>query len=362
MTTTTTTGAARVNAPIRLPGDVAELLTTFDLTLPSLLTTSNPKLAKTERAGIARSVIHHALPSRGLARAINPATVATTAPRGYVPALRDLAERTGTVDVAMRHNGCMHATAGCVSACLAGSGHAALSVSVTAARGRRTLAMVADPITYARAMVFAIAAETARAIRDGLPLAVRLCGTDETPWFARTFPVFSADAVAIRRRFGVDVATGDRLNVAETFEPMGDRIRLYEYLKAGVDAPDGLRAWIAAGWSDVTASFAADRATACADAVAALRAGFRVALPVALRRSDPLPGRVVITPTGRQAVAVRAVDGDSTDARFMDPAGVAVVLREKRARGADRVTADRFILPDAPVVHLADGTVEFIPD
>jgi hypothetical protein len=361
MPTTTTTGAARANAPIRLPGDVAGLLATFDLTLPGLLTTSNPKLAKTERAGIARSVIHHALPSRGLARAINPATVATTAPRGYVPALRALAERTGMVGAALRHNGCMHATAGCIAGCLAGAGHGGLSVSVTAARGRRTLAMVADPITYARAMVYAIAAETARAIRDGLPLAVRLNGTDEAPWFARTFPVTDADAVAIRRRFGVDVATGDRLNIAETFEPMGDRVRLYEYLKAGVDAPDGLRAWMAAGWSDVTASFAADRATACSDAVAALIAGFRVALPVALRRSDPLPGRVLITPTGGKTAAVSVVDGDATDARFDDPAGVAVVLREKRARGADRESKDRFILPNAPLVRLADGVVQFLP-
>jgi hypothetical protein len=222
--------------------------------------------------------------------------------------------------------------------------------------------MIADPTTYARAMLYAIAAETARAIRDGLPLAVRLNGTDETPWFARTFPVSSADAVAIRRRFGVDVATGDRLNVAETFQPMGDRVRFYEYVKAGVDAPDGLRAWIAAGWSDITASFAADRATACADAVAALLAGFRVALPVALRKSDPLPGRVLITPTGGQTVAVQTVDGDATDARFQDPGAVAVVLREKHARGADRVATERFILPDAPLIRLADGIVQFLPN
>jgi len=356
MTTTTTTGAARANAPVRLPNDVAGLLATFDLTLSGLLTTSNPKLAKTERAGIACSAIHHALPYRALARAVNPATVATTAPRGYVPALRSLAERTGTLDAALRHNGCPYATAGCAAACLAGAGHGGLSVKVTAARGRRTLAMVADPLTYARAMVWAIAAETARAIRQGLPFAVRLNGTDESPWFARTFPVSVSDAVAIRRRFGVDVATGERLNVAETFQPMGDRVRFYEYLKANVDAPDGLNAWRAAGF-DVTASFAADRATACRDAVAAARAGFRVAFPVALQR-DARPLRsVVVETTDGARVSLYAVDGDATDARFAEPGGVAVVLREKRARGADRRVVERFILPDSPAVELADGRV-----
>lgn len=355
-TTTTATGAGRVNAPVRLPGDVAGLLATFDLTLSGLLTTSNPKLVKTERAGIARSAIHHALPHRALARAVNPETVATTAPRGYVPELRALAERTGTVDAAFRHNGCRYATPGCAEACLAGSGHAALSVKVTAARGRRTLAMVADPVTYARAMVWAVAAETARAIRHALPFAVRLNGTDESPWFARTFPVSVADAVAIRRRFGVDVATGERLNVAETFQPMGDRVRFYEYLKASVDAPDGLNAWRAAGW-DVTASFAADRATACRDAVAAARAGFRVAFPVALPPGAAPLRSVVVETTAGDRVTLPAVDGDATDARFAEPGNVAVVLREKRARGADRRVVERFILPDAPTVDLADGRV-----
>jgi len=355
--TTTTTGANRANAPVRLPGDVAGMLETFALTLPAILTTSSSKAMKTTAAGVARNAMHYALPSTALRRAIDPRTVATTAPRGFIADLADLADRTGTTDLARRHNGCMHATAGCNAACLAGSGHGGLHVAVTAARGRRTLAMIADPVTYARAMMYAVAAELQRASRDAMALAMRTCGTDETPWFARTFLVTAADAVAIRRRFGVDVETGERLNLAETFAPMGERLRLYEYLKAPVDAPDGLRAWIAAGWHDVTASFAADRSTACGDAVAAVRAGFRVALPVAMAR-DAAPFRSVTIETDRgDVVTLPAVNGDATDARYLDAPAVAVILREKRARGSDRTAAQRFILPDASTVRLADGMV-----
>lgn len=356
MNTAPNTGAARANGPLNLPADVAGLLQTYRLALADLLTTSNPKLAKT--AG-ARSVIHHALPHRALARAINPATVAPTAPRGFIADLYALALETGTAMIAARHNGCQHATPGCAAACLAGAGHGGLSVDVAACRGRRTLAMIADPTTYARAILWALCRELATARRDGLPLAFRLCGTDETPWFRRSFPVSIADAVAIRRRFGVDVQTGDTVTIADALAPNPDAIQ-YEYLKAPADAPDGLRAWSAAG-VDVTASFAADRATACADAIAAVRAGFRLAVPVAVRKTDPLPSRVLIS-HGGATLALPTVDGDTSDARWRDPSACAVLLREKRARGADRTAADRFILPDAPLIRLADGAVQLLRD
>ncbi|MGA0179288.1 MAG: GP88 family protein, partial [Burkholderiaceae bacterium] len=193
-------------APLNLPADVAGLLATFRLTLADVLTETNPKLAKTTAA---HSVIHHALPHRALARAIDPANADPVAPRAYVETLHRLAIETGTVDAARRHNGCTHATAGCAAACLNGAGHGGLSVSVTGARGRRTLAMIADPVTYGRAMLYALARQLQRARRDGLPLAYRLCGTDETPWFARSFPVSVADHETIRRRFGVWVAVGE---------------------------------------------------------------------------------------------------------------------------------------------------------
>lgn len=352
-------GAARYNAPHRLPDDVAALLAAFDLHLGGILTTSSAKAAHTTAAGVARSAMHYALPHRALARAIDPRNVdAPTAPRAYIASLHALANAYALSERAAAYNACLYATPGCAAACLHQAGHGGLSVDVVAARGRRSLAMLADPITYARAVAYAVAAQLQRAARKGMPLALRMNGTTEAPWFAQRLPLSATDAARIRRRYGVDVETGDALTLAEAFAADRERgaLVLYEYLKAPVDAPDGLRAWSAAGW-DVTASFAADRSTAVRDAVAAVRAGFRVAFPVALQRGAA-PLRSVTLETDRgDVVTLPAVDGDATDARYADAPGAAVILREKRARGADRAVADRFILPDAPRVALSDGAV-----
>lgn len=351
MQTMQTITSPRNNAPLHLPGDVAAMLETFDLTLASILTESNPKLAKT--TGVA-SVIHHALPSRALARAISPATIATTAPRGYLPALRALAERTGMIDRAMAHNGCRHATPGCIAACLNHAGHGGISTACASARGRRTLAMIADPITYARAMVWALARAYSRA---AAPLAFRLCGTDETPWFRMVAPMAPHETAILRRRFGVQTLHGDTLNVAQVFAPMVSNGRMipYEYLKANVGHPDGPGQWLAHGWRDVTVSFAADRSTACTDAFAALHAGFRVAVPIAWHKVEPLPAALTVNTTRGQTITAHTIDGDNGDARWRDPAACIVLLREKRSHGADRSKADRFILPHAHRHTLADG-------
>lgn len=353
--------STRANAPHRLPDDVAALLASFRLGLNDLLTTSSAKSAHTTAAGVALSAMHYALPHRALARAIDPRNVdAPTAPRAYVDALARLADAHGLRERAARFNACPYATPGCAAACLHQAGHGGLSVDVVAARGRRSLAQLADPLTYARAVAYATAAQLQRAARAGLPLALRLNGTTETPWFAQRLPLSGADAERLRRRYGVDVETGDALTLADAFAADRERgaLHLYDYLKAPVDAPDGLLAWRAAGW-DVTASFAADRPTACRDAVAAVRAGFRLAVPVALRR-NAAPFRSLTIETDRgDVVTLPAVDGDLTDARYAEPPGVAVILREKRAHGADRAQADRFILPDIERVRLKDGAVLF---
>jgi hypothetical protein len=200
--------------------------------------------------------------------------------------------------------------------------------------------------------------ELARARSLALPLACRFNGTDETPWHRLRFSVSTADAVAIRARYGVDVEIGESLNIREALAAFNPDVDFYEYLKAPLTGPDGLRAWRAAGW-DVTASFAADRVTACPDAVAAAREGFRVAVPVAIPKGQPIPSRVVIS-CGGDSVSLQAVDGDTSDARFQDKT-CAVILRAKRSRGADPVAASRFILPNRSRVDLACGSVEFCP-
>jgi len=319
----------RSNARVALPADVAAHLSRFGLTLADVLTDSNPKLGK--GAEIARAVIHHGLPGRALAAAIDPANRATVAPRGHLAGLAALADRKGMTAAASVFNACPWATQGCSSACLAWAGHGGLSPAVAAARGRRTLAMIADPALYGRAILWAIARQWARAQADGLPLAVRLRGTDDQPWHVRRLNVDLPEAIAIRRRFGLLIANGEGRTLAELLSPAtaDGSVRLYEYSKAPTDA------------------------------MAAALAGLRLAVPVDLPKGAPIPARVLIS-HGGQTLALQAIDGDATDHRWQDPAGVAVILRAKRSRGADPELAG-FILPDAPIVRLADGIIQLMP-
>ena len=360
MITTTTAQATRC-APVRLPADVAAHLARFGLGLADLLTDSNPKLGK--GSAQARAVILHHLPARALAAACDPATDAATAPRSYLPDLADLAWAQGMASHAAMHNGCPWATAGCAAGCLNWAGHGGLSPAVAAARGRRTLAMIADPALYGRAILWAIARQWARAQADSLPLAVRLRGTDEGPacgWHRLRLSLPVADAVAIARRFGLAVSPGavtlaEALGVARA----DGSLKLYEYSKAPLSGPLGLWAQTEAGW-DVTASLAADRASAVADAAAAVRAGFRLAVPVALSKGQPLPVALTLAPDHGPAVTVPCVNGDATDHRWADPEGVAVILRSKVSRGAGPEAARFHLAPIPDAQPLADGTARLI--
>jgi hypothetical protein len=359
--TTTTTAQATRCAPVRLPADVAAHLARFGLGLADLLTDSNPKLGK--GSAQARAVILHHLPARALAAAVTPGHRGSTAPRSYLADLAALAAREGMIPQALAHNGCLWATAGCAAGCLNWAGHGGLSPAVAAARGRRTLAMIADPALYGRAMVWAIARQWARAQADGLPLAVRLRGTDEGPacgWHRLRLSLPVADAVAIARRFGLAISPGavtlaEALGVARA----DGSLKLYEYSKAPLSAPLGLWAQAEAGW-DVTASLAADRASAVADAAAAVRAGFRLAVPVALSKGQPLPVALALAPDHGPAVTVPCVNGDLSDHRWADPEGVAVILRSKVSRGAGPEAAPFHLAPIPDAQPLADGTARLI--
>ena len=337
--------------PCAVPADARALLQRFGLTTSTLLTSDrqSPKLSKGQAE--ARAVILHHLPARALASAITPATDGATPARSFVPALLELAERERVTAAARRHDGCPWATSGCAMGCLNWSGHGGLNVSVAAARGRRTLAMLADPAAYGRAVLWSVLRHLLRARRDGLPLAVRLRGTDDHPWHRHAVPISEAEAEAIAARYGVDVAPGVETMAARLAAL--PELRSYEYSKAPTAGPLGLIAQRDAG-ADVTASFAADRATAAADGIAAIRAGFRLAVPVALRKGDPVPSHLTLA-AGGEAVTVPAIDGDVSDHRWADPHGVAVILRTKRSRGAGP-EADAFSLAAHGLrQYLADG-------
>jgi hypothetical protein len=337
--------------PCAVPADARALLQRFGLTTSTLLTSDrqSPKLSKGQAE--ARAVILHHLPARALAAAITPATDGATPARSFVPALFELAEAHGLTREARRHDGCPWATSGCAMGCLNWSGHGGLNVSVAAARGRRTLALLADPTAYGRAVWWSVLRHLLRARRDGLPLAVRLRGTDDHPWHRHAVPISEAEAEAIAARYGVDVTPGVETMAARLAAL--PELRPYEYSKAPAAGPLGLIAQRDAG-ADVTASFAADRATAAADGIAAIRAGFRLAVPVALRKGDPVPTHFTLA-AGGGAVTVPAIDGDQSDHRWADPHAVAVILRTKRSRGAGP-EADAFSLAAHGLPqYLADG-------
>ena len=351
----------RPTAPLALPSDVADLLARFSLTLPGLLTGSNPKLAKGEGLGHGAAVILHHLPARALAAAVTPATAHPVAARAHLPALAALADAEGLTAAALAWHGCPGATAGCAAGCLNWSGRGGLGSGPALARGRRTLAMLADPATYGRAVLWAIAWQWRRAQAEGLPLAVRLRGTDEGPrigWHRLALTVTPDEAQALGRRFGLFVAPGDGVahTLAAALAPAApEGLTLYDYSKLPLSGPLGLIAQRAAGW-DITASMAADRLTAAADALAALSHGFRLAVPVALAKGQALPRTLTLSTPGRPPLTVPAVGGDASDHRYRDPHGVAVILRTKRSRGADAALAAPFSL--APTGHpqpLPDG-------
>ena len=352
---------SRPAAPLALPPDIRAHPARFGLELADLLTVDNPKMAKGQALGHGAAAILHNLPARALAAAVTPGPAAAVAARGYLPPVAALAAREGLTAAALAHNGCLWAT-GCAACCLNWSGRGGLGWQVAACRARRTLAMVADPVVHARAVLWATARAHRWAHRQGLPtLALRLRGTDEGPrigWHRLALPVTPTEAQALGRRFGLPVAAGDGVGhtLAQALAPAraDGLITLFDYSKAPLGGPLGLEAQRAAGW-DITASMAADRATAAADAIAALSAGFRLALPVAHPKGHPLPVALTLT-AGARTLTVPTVDGDRSDHRYRDPHGVAVILRTKRSRGADPATAAPFSL--APHGHpqpLPDG-------
>jgi hypothetical protein len=200
--------------------------------------------------------------------------------------------------------------------------------------------MLADGPAYTRAILWAIARAYRQAQAKGLPLAVRLRGTDDQPWHLARLSISPAEAQAIARRYGLPVAPGQGQTLAEALSLAPDgSIRLYEYSKAPTDGPLGLLAQQRAGW-DVTASLAADRPGGIVQALDAIAAGFRLAVPAGFAKGQPLPD-VLILRNGDSVARLLCLDGDITDHRWADPAGpqplgfdgVAVLLRTKASRG-----------------------------
>jgi hypothetical protein len=346
---------ARTTAPLGMPQAAADLLDRFNLSIDGLLTAgaSSPKLSKGGK--IAQSVILHHLPARSLAAAVY-GTEATTAPRSRLQGLAALAEANGIGSLVSSHNGCPWASKGCSAGCLAWAGHGGISTTVAAARARRTMAYVRGHGPYALAVLWAIGRAYAAAQRKGQPLAYRLRGTDDLPWHAIRFDLGPADAARFARRFGLPVVPGIGTTIPEALQlaPKGT-LQAYEYSAAPLHGPHGLMAQRAAG-IDTTCSLKADRPDGLLDALAAVGAGFRLAVPIALPKGAALPPVLMLKMHPGAAVwRLLTVDGDVTDHRWLDPQGpqpggfdgVAVLLRTKVSRGRGPAAADFSLSPQA---------------
>jgi len=348
----------RKGGPSCLPEDAAKLLKRFELDLDSVLTVgaSNTKVAK--GADQAWPVIHHTLPARSLSAAIY-GLGGTTAPRGRLEDVRRLALDNGLGALAQSHNGCPWASDGCQEGCLVWAGHGGISTAVASCRGRRTLAWVWNPRAYMVALTWAIARQWQQAQLKGLPLSLRLKGTDDLPYHLQRFALSHAEASALARRYGLPVIPGTGTTLPEVLQPALEdgTIRWYEYSKAPVGGSQGLDGLKAAG-IDVTASLAADRRGGARAACGAVRSGYRLAVPVALPKGAAIPATMRLAPSlslpgapgtpgfGHVApddrpVRLRCIDGDVTDLRYLDPQGpdsdhdgVAVILRTKTSKGA----------------------------
>lgn len=333
---------ARNTAPLGLPADAAALLQRFGLSLDGLLTAgaSSPKLSKGDK--MAASVILHHLPAGSLSSAVFGSEDAATAPRSRLAGLEALAARNGISALVAGHNGCPWASKGCSAGCLAWAGHGGISTTVAAARARRTMAFVWGHGPYALAILWAIGRAYAAAQRKGQPLAYRLRGTDDLPWHDLRFNLSPAEAAVFARRFGLPVVPGVGTTISEALQLAAPgTLQPYEYSAAPLRGPLGLLAQRAAG-IDTTCSLKADRPGGCAAAAEAVVAGFRVAVPVAIRKGQPLPPVLMLRPSADGPIQrLLTVDGDLSDHRWLDfqgpqPGGfdgIAVMLRTKVSRG-----------------------------
>jgi hypothetical protein len=196
---------------------------------------------------------------------------------------------------------------------------------------------------YALAVLWAIGRAYAAAQRKGQPLAYRLRGTDDLPWHALRFNLWRLlrlQCLPVGLACPVVPGIGTTIPEALQLAPKGT-LQPYEYSAAPLHGPHGLMAQRAAG-IDTTCSLKADRPDGLLDALAAVGAGFRLAVPIALPKGAALPPVLMLKMHPGAAVwRLLTVDGDVTDHRWLDPQGpqpggfdgVAVLLRTKVSRG-----------------------------
>lgn len=182
-------------------------------------------------------------------------------------------------------NTCASASEGCKRGCLFTAGRAGIFKSINRARIRKTRMLFSDRKAFLEILANDIRALVRMAARRGLTPCVRVNGTSDLPWLART--------------------------MARMFPT----VQLYDYTKH-------LRPWERV-LPNYYLTFSLSECNEN-EALEALIHGINVSIPFNVKRGQALPSHWR---------GYEVIDGDVSDVRHLDPRGVVVGLRAKgRAR------------------------------
>ena len=343
----------KVKRQLKTPNDIKKLFNDYSLSISGLMTgvSSNAKLAKNARASMPPAVILHHLPDKQINAVINSDNAAETINRQYIAELSELSKKFNLTNKLKNYTGCAYSSEGCRRSCLVFSGRSNIFKAVQYARGRRTLAAIDRPTAYTRGLIFSIAYHYKKACGA---LSVRLKGTDENNLHFKRVFLTVPEIKHLNRYYGLNIDYSDKPRViSEIFK--NDSIIWYEYSKAPLKYLNRLKAL----GVDVTASLVADRPTGAADAITAINAGYRLAVPVTLNKADRIPRRVIISDNTGRRVDIAARSGDNYDYRPADPQKCAVILKAKKSAGGDTLSAF-FVADKVGRQYIGGGTIELI--
>ncbi len=339
---------------LTIPNDVKQLFADYSLTVSGLMTgaASNAKIAKNLKIdNIPPAVILHHLPDKQISAVINKDNAAESINRQYIKKLAELSKNFNLTDKLKTYTGCAYSSAGCRKSCLVFSGRSNIFKAVQYARGRRTLAAIDRPAEYVRGLIYSISHHYKKA---GGALSVRLKGTDENNLHYKKVSLSVNEINNINSYYGLNINYSDKPRViSEIFK--NDSIIFYEYSKAPLTYLKRLTALNI----DVTASLVADRITGAADAITAVKSGYRLAVPIALSKAGRIPRRVIISDNNGRRVDISAISGDNYDYRPADPQKCAVILKAKKSAGGDILSAF-FIADKLGPQTIGGGLIELI--
>jgi hypothetical protein len=202
--------------------------------------------------------------------------------------------------------------------CLDEAGNPLFASGKKKARKARTLFYKNARAAMLQVLVYEIAAHIALAKRVGLGCAVRLNATSDILWERFALTIDSETAAYISARTGEQFQAGEYGNLMLLFP----RVSFYDYSKI---PPKHRASRLPANYS-LTYSY--DPQNDPADMRDAIARGWNVAVPVQVKRGQPLPSTFTVN-----GLTLPAIDGDLHDYRPADPRGVFVLLRFKRITG-----------------------------